>query len=41
MQNPDYFIGKVIEVEYEQLLATYIQPTFVCVRDDKTIEDID
>lgn len=41
MQNPDYFIGKVIEVEYEQLLATYIQPTFVGVRDDKTIEDID
>nr|DAV53826.1 MAG TPA: Thermostable DNA ligase [Caudoviricetes sp.] len=41
MQSPDYFIGKVIEVEYEQLLATYIQPTFVRVRDDKSIEDID
>ena len=41
MQSPYYFIGKVIEVEYEQLLATYIQPTFVRVRDDKSIEDID
>lgn len=35
------FIGKVIEIEYEQILDTYIQPVFVCVRDDKTKEDID
>lgn len=35
------FIGKVIEIEYEQLMNTYIQPTFLCVREDKTIDDID
>jgi hypothetical protein len=45
--NPSYFIGKVVEVFYEQILDTYIQPTFgdeyegVLVRDDKTAEDID
>jgi len=37
----EYFIGKVIEIEYEQILATYIQPTFIRVRDDKTKEEID
>ena len=41
MQSPDYFIGKVVEIEYEQLLGTYIQPTYVRIRDDKSIEDID
>lgn len=35
----NYFIGKIIEIEYEQILDTYIQPTFVCVRDDKTKSD--
>lgn len=37
----DQFIDKVIEIEYEQVLDTYIQPVFVRVRDDKTKEDID
>jgi ATP-dependent DNA ligase len=37
----EYFIGKVIEIEYEQILETYIQPTFIRVRDDKTKEEID
>jgi len=37
----EYFIGKVIEIEYEQILETYIQPTFVSIREDKTKEDID
>lgn len=36
-----YFIGKVIEIEYEQIIDTYIQPTFIQVRDDKTKEEID
>lgn len=35
------FVGKVIEIEYEQILDTYIQPVFVCVRHDKSEEDID
>ena len=45
--DPDYFIGKVVEVFYEQILDTYIQPTFgdeyegVLIRHDKTKEDID
>lgn len=40
-RSGDQFIGKVIEIEYEQILDTYIQPVFVSVRDDKTKEDID
>ena len=40
-RNPDIeYVGKVIEIVYEQLMATYIQPIFVRVRDDKTKEDI-
>ena len=31
----NYFIGSMIEIEYEQILDTYIQPTFKCVRKDK------
>jgi len=33
------YIGKIIEIEYEQILDTYIQPTFVCVRYDKQLSD--
>jgi len=36
--NKDY-IGKIIEIEYEQILDTYIQPTFIRVRDDKQLSD--
>ena len=32
----DSFINKVIEIEYEQVIDTYIQPTYIRVRDDKT-----
>lgn len=32
---PSDYIGKVIEIQYEQILDTYIQPTFVSIRDDK------
>jgi ATP-dependent DNA ligase len=47
LRNPDYFIGKVLEVEYEQIMDTYVQATFgsntvgVTIREDKTKEDID
>lgn len=34
----DYFINKIVEIEYEQIIDTYIQPTFVRVREDKTME---
>lgn len=39
--SPGFFIGKVIEMAYEQIMDTYIQPTFVCVREDKSEKDID
>jgi len=37
--KPDYFKGKIIEIEYEQILDTYIQPTFIQIRDDKQESD--
>ncbi len=39
--HPDYFKGEVIEIEYEQIIDTYIQPTYITRRLDKTTEDID
>ncbi len=33
--HEDYFIGQIIEIEYEQILATYQQPVFIRIRDDK------
>ena len=47
LRDPSYFIMNVVEVFYEQILDTYIQPTFgteydgVLVRGDKTVLDID
>lgn len=35
----DYYVGKIVEIEYEQLMDTYIQPTFVQVRLDKVKAD--
>lgn len=35
------YIGQVIEVEYEKIEDTYIQPVFKCIRHDKTKEEID
>jgi len=35
------FIDKVIEIEYERIDDTYIQPVFKCIREDKTEKDID
>ena len=45
-QDPDYFINKVVEIEYEQIVHTYIQATHpplnegVLIRHDKTKKDI-
>jgi len=39
--DPSYFIGEVIEIEYEQIMDTYIQPTFITIRLDKSLGDID
>jgi len=39
--RPSYFIGAVVEIEYEQIIETYIQPTFIQTRDDKAAEEID
>lgn len=36
--TPDDFIGKVIEIEYEQIIDTYIQPTFITIREEKDID---
>lgn len=36
-----YYLNKVIEIEYEQIIDTYIQPTFIQVREDKQAKDID
>ncbi len=33
--KPDYFIGRTIEIAYEQILDTYIQPVYKCIRKDK------
>lgn len=33
--KPSEFVGNIVEIEYEQILDTYIQPTFVTVRNDK------
>jgi len=40
-KKKEYFLGKVIEFEYEQIIDTYIQPTFIRVREDKCVKDID
>lgn len=37
-RSGEHFIGKVVEIEYEQILDTYIQPVFKCVREDKEID---
>lgn len=39
--SPDLFIGKVVEIAYEQIMDTYIQPTFVDVRESKGPGEID
>lgn len=35
LHHEDYYIGKVIEIGYEQIMDTYIQPTFISIREDK------
>lgn len=41
--SADWFLGKVIEIEYEQIIqnGTYQQPVFIQIRKDKDINDID
>ena len=39
--DSSYYIGKVIEIEYEKIKDTYIQPIFKYVRDDKLTTEID
>ena len=39
LYHEDYYIGKIIEIQYEQLMDTYQQPTFICIRDDKQESD--
>jgi len=36
--HPLEFMGRVIEIEYEQILDTYIQPVFITVREYKEID---
>ena len=40
-RKPEEYIGNVVEIEFEQIIDTYIQPTFIGIREDKTEEDID
>lgn len=41
-KEPDFFIGRIIEVKYESMgVNTYQQPRFSQFRDDKTKEEID
>lgn len=40
-QSPEMYLGKVVEISYEQIMDTYVQPVFVAVREDKTKEEID
>lgn len=40
-KNLETFLDKVIEIEYEQIIDTYIQPTYLGIRLDKTTKDID
>ena len=40
--DPDeHFVGKVIEIKYEQIQDTYLQPSFIQVREDKSPKEID
>ena len=36
--SADNFIGRVVEIEYEQIMETYIQPTYVRLREEKEID---
>jgi ATP-dependent DNA ligase len=39
--HPLMYINKVIEIEYEQIIGTYIQPSFIGIREDKSELEID
>ena len=40
-KRPEEFIGKVVEIAYDSIKDTYVQPTFIGIRKDKTNKDID
>ena len=37
-RDPKHFISKIIEIQYEQILDTYIQPTYIGIRYDTEID---
>jgi len=39
--EPDWFIGRVIEIEYERIDQTYVQATIKHIRTDKQLSEID
>ena len=41
MESSNYYVGKIIEIEYERIDDTYIQPIIKHIRYDKTSEEID
>ncbi len=41
VKNPNYYLGKVIEIEYERIDETYIQPIIKHIRTDKLPSEID
>ena len=40
-QTVDTYVNKVIEIQYERIDDTYIQPVYIGIRQDKTKEEID
>jgi len=40
-RDPNYYIGKIVEISYDSFKDTYLQPVFISIREDKLIKDID
>lgn len=40
-RSPESFKNKVVEISYDSFKDTYLQPVFVRIREDKSIEEID
>ena len=40
-QEPKDFLNKVIEIQYERVDKTYIQPVFIAIRGDKSLRELD
>ena len=39
--DPEYFVGQVVEIQYERIDDTYIQPIIKEIRNDKQADEID